>query len=132
MTVTEPIRVEGLKQFQKALKAVDKNAPKGLRVALNLAAAEIIDTALPGVPRRTGRASATLKARSTQTAVRVAGGGNRAPYYPWLDFGGKVGRGGVVRRPYLKDGRYLDACYTLGEKYPELCASVYAVCGLQP
>jgi hypothetical protein len=27
------------------------------------------------------------------------------------------------------DREYLNACYKLGREYPELCASVYAVCG---
>jgi len=74
---------------------------------MNKAADVVIDHAVPLVPRRTGRAASSLRARSTRTQSRVAGGSARAPYYPWLDFGGRVGRRHAVRRPFLKDGRYL-------------------------
>jgi hypothetical protein len=33
------------------------------------------------------------------------------PYYPWLDFGGRVGRSRSVVRPYLKQGRYIYRAY---------------------
>jgi hypothetical protein len=39
--------------------------------------------------------------------VRVGIGGRRAPYYPWLDFGGKTGPKRSVERPFYKEGRYL-------------------------
>jgi hypothetical protein len=48
-----------------------------------------------------------MKVRSSQTAVRVAVGGTKAPYYPWLDFGGKVGRNDSTVRRFYSDGRYL-------------------------
>ena len=41
----------------------------------------------------------------------MSGGGNKAPYYPWLDFGGSVGRRRSVRRPFLDKGRYIYAAY---------------------
>jgi hypothetical protein len=59
------------------------------------------------VPRRTGRAGGTIKAASTRTEARVSEGGARAPYMPWLDFGGRVGRKNSVKRPFLKEGRYI-------------------------
>ena len=29
------------------------------------------------------------------------------PYYPWLDFGGKVGPKRSVERPFRREGRYI-------------------------
>ena len=109
---TASIKINGLREFQRELKALDGDLPKALRVAFNEAADLIADTARPRVPRRRGRARGSVKVRSTQKAARVAGGGSRAPYYPWLDFGGAVGRGRGQKRPFLKRGRYIyDAFY---------------------
>lgn len=103
----ERVAVKGLSEFRKGLKALDRDLPKGLRIALNESATYLVDTARPLIPRRSGDAAGSLKARSTQTAVRVGVGGRKAPYYPWLDFGGKTGRNKSVKRPFLKEGRYL-------------------------
>jgi hypothetical protein len=109
---TEAIKVVGLAEFQRNLKKLNADLPKALRVALNGAADVIVDSARPRVPRRSGRAAAALKARSTQTAARVSGGSARAPYYPWLDFGGEGRRRGrPAARPFIKQGRYLYAAY---------------------
>jgi hypothetical protein len=108
MATTDPIKVEGLAEFSRNLKKLDNDLPKALRVALNDAADVVVGYARPRVPRgKTGRARGSLKTKSTRTKVRVSGGGRRAPYYPWLDFGGKVGRNQSVSRPFLKQGRYL-------------------------
>jgi hypothetical protein len=106
--VAEKITIAGLREFQRALKTMDTGLPKMLRVVLNEATGVVIDWARPRIPQRTGRARASLKARSSQRAARVAIGGNRAPYVPWLDFGGE-GRvkGRPAARPFIKDGRYL-------------------------
>ncbi|HEY0700296.1 MAG TPA: HK97 gp10 family phage protein [Micromonospora sp.] len=109
--MTDAIRVEGLSKFARALRKVDADAPKGLRIALNTGAQVVVDAAKARVPRRSGQAAGSLKARSTRTAVRVSGGGARVPYYPWLDFGGRVGRSRSVRRPFLREGRYLYRAY---------------------
>lgn len=101
------IAVSGLKEFSKGLRQLDAELPKGLRIALNDAVTLVIDYARPKIPRRSGRAAATLKAKSTRTQARISMGGSRAPYMPWLDFGGKVGPKKSVERPFLKDGRYV-------------------------
>jgi hypothetical protein len=102
------IQVTGLREFQRALKAMDAGLPKQLRLALNEASKEVIDYAAARMPKRTGRAAASLKARSTQKAARVGLGGGKAPYAPWLDFGGE-GRvkGRPARREFIKSGRYV-------------------------
>jgi hypothetical protein len=106
--MSEPIRIVGLKEFQRALRDMDRNLPKQIRVVLNEATALVIDWAVPRMPSRTGRARASVKARSSQREARVAIGGNRAPWVPWLDFGGQ-GRvaGRPAARPFIRKGRYL-------------------------
>jgi hypothetical protein len=111
--MAEAVRIEGYAAFVKSLKRLDAGLPKANRLAMNAAADIVLDYARPLVPRRTGRAASTLKAKSSQTAVRVQAGGSKAPYYQWLDFGGRVGRNRSVKRPFIGEGRYI---------YPALAA----------
>lgn len=101
------VGVGGLSEFNRALRRVDSEAPKALRLALNKAAEFLIDETRKEIPRRTGKAAASLKAKSSRTAVRIAVGGRKAPYYPWLDFGGKTGPNKSVKRRFYREGRYL-------------------------
>lgn len=111
MAATEPIRITGLREFSRDLKRLDSDLPKALRVAMNEAAELVVGDARPMVPSRSGRARKSMKAASTRTKVRVKAGGSRAPYYPWLDFGGRVGRKQSVERAVFKEGRYLYRSY---------------------
>lgn len=103
----EPVRIDGLREFTRALKTFDAKLPTAVRIGLNDAVNVIIEWARPRVAKRTGRAASTLKAKSTRTSARIAAGGSKAPYYPWLDFGGRVGRNRSVERPFYKEGRYI-------------------------
>lgn len=107
----QPVRVEGLRELRGALKALGPDAAKALRVSLNRAVEDIAVDARRRVPTRTGAARASVKASSTQTAARVAAGGRKAPYFPWLDYGGKTGVGRSVHRPFRKEGRYVYPAY---------------------
>jgi hypothetical protein len=103
------ITVSGLNEFRRKLKDMDGALPKQLRMVLNESADVIVGDARPRVPRRSGRAQGTVRARSTQSKARVTGGGRKAPYYPWLDFGGRIPRG--PRRPFLTRGRFIYHAY---------------------
>lgn len=105
------IRIDGLKQFNGRLRKLDTSLPKAVRVALNDVAELIVDDAKPKVVKQTGRAASTMKPRSTQKLARIVAGGRKAPYYPWLDFGGRVGRKKATKRAFLKEGRYLYKTY---------------------
>lgn len=110
--MSDAVRVQGLNEFRKAVKQIDKELPKALRLAFNAAADELVADTQRRVRKRSGRAARSVRAKSTQTKARVSAGGNRAPYYPWLDFGGRVGRRNSVRRPYIgREGRYLYRSY---------------------
>lgn len=110
--MSKPITVRGLAEFSRSLRQMDAALPKELRVALNEAANIIVVNVQRKVPRRSGRAARSVTARSTRTLVRVSAGGPRAPYYPWLDFGGRVGRKRSVHRRFIKSGRYIYPTYS--------------------
>lgn len=114
MAAIEPIKITGLAEFNRNLRKLDADLPKVLRMAHNEAAQLIVNWAQPRVPRKTGRAAGTLKARSTRTESRVQGGSKRVPWYAFLDFGGRVGPKRSVKRPFIKEGRYI---------YPALSAN---------
>jgi hypothetical protein len=109
--ILEPIKVEGLSEFNRALKKLDSELPKAVRLANNEAAEVVVKYTLPLVPTRSGKAKRTVKAISTRTEGRARGGSKGAPYYPWLEFGGHVGRKHATARPYVKEGRYLYPSY---------------------
>lgn len=109
--MAEAIRIEGLKEFTRAVKTFDANLPKAVRLAGNTAAQIVVTAARPRVPRRSGKAAGSIKARSTQSEARVSGGGGGVPYYGWLDFGGRVGRKHATKRPFIKRGRYIWAAF---------------------
>jgi len=102
------IQVEGLTLINRALRSIDKDAPKGLRLAFNAAADILVAEVRPKIPVVTGAARRSLVARSTRTSARVGVGGKKAAYYPWLDFGGE-GRvkGRPSKREFIKEGRYV-------------------------
>lgn len=119
--MADAIKIDGLAEFTRNIRKLDSDLGKAVRIALNEAADVVVGYARPRIPRRSGRAQASIKARSTGTAVRVQGGSRRVPYYPWLDFGGRVGRRRSVIRPFLKDGRYIYAAYfDHGDEFTEV------------
>lgn len=105
------IKIEGLAAFNRRLRQVDRGLTAGVKEAMTEAAELVADTARPLVPKRSGRAAKSIKVASTASAVRVKAGGRRAEYYPWLDFGGRVGRKKRTVRPFDKEGRYLFPSY---------------------
>lgn len=109
----QTIHIEGLVELQKALRKADSDLPKRLRLA-NKAAAEVVaQEARRRTPVRTGKAQRSIASRAEQRGASVKGGGARVPYFPWLEFGGRVGRNKAVVRPFIKGGRII---------YPALAA----------
>ena len=103
----DPIRVEGLAELRRSLRQVDSTLARALRLAGNKAAKLVVDEAVPTVPRRSGKAAGSMRTRSSQTETRVVSGGNRAPYMPWLDYGGNVGKDNTAHREFIRSGRYV-------------------------
>jgi hypothetical protein len=113
------VRVDGLAEVNRALRAVDKDAPKQLRLGLNEVANLLIDRARPKIAQVTGAARRSLVAQSTRTSARITVGGKKAPYFAWWSFGGE-GRvkGRPPKRPFVKEGR--DIYPTLRQIRPEI------------
>lgn len=107
MATIEPIKIAGLAEFNRNLRKLNSDLPKALRIAHNQAAQIVVDYAQARVPSKSGKARRSVKAKSTRTESRVSGGSKTVPYYPWLDFGGRVGPRRSVRRPFEKGGRYI-------------------------
>lgn len=109
------ITTKGLTEFRNALRDVDAKLPNKLRGKLLAIAGSIAQDVRGKVPRRSGRAAGSVKAKATQKSASIAWGGESAPYFPWLDFGGSTGRGhvrgsggsGAIKRTFLKEGRYI-------------------------
>jgi len=116
------LAVAGLTDFRKGLRGIDRDLPKGVRLLLNDVAQIVVDAAKPKVVSKTGAARGSLKAASTQTAAKISAGGTKAPYYPWLDFGGRVGKRKSVRREFIQGGRYIFP--TVAEKRDEIEAAM--------
>lgn len=137
-TALGAVEIEGLSQLRRSLREIDKKAPRALRVAFNNAAEVIVSEARPKVPKGpTGRAKGAIKLRSSQSEARIAGGSKRVPYYPWLDFGGRAGRGRKMSRPFLKNGRYIyDAFFRKRQQFTddlsEQLDGVVRSAGLEP
>lgn len=137
MIPTDPIKIEGLTRLNRSLRAISKDAPKQLRLVGNEAANLVVSDAKPDVPTMSGRAQRSVKAASTRTAAQVKAGGARAPWYPWLDFGGRVGINRSVRRQFIKRGRYIFPAYVdnrdqIGEKLEQGLTDLIRDSGLEP
>ncbi len=115
----QAVYVAGLKELSKSLRAIDSDAPKRLRLALNAVAEQVADRIRPKIPAVTGAAKGSVKVGSTRTSARIKVGGNNAPHFPWLDFGGEgKRRGRPPARPYIPGGRYVYP--TLAEERPRI------------
>ncbi len=102
------LEIDGLAQLNRGLRQIDAGAPKALRLALNEGAGLFASRVQPEIPVVTGAARRSVVARSTRTSARIAVGGKRAPWFPWLDFGGEGRRPGrPAHRPFLREGRYV-------------------------
>jgi hypothetical protein len=112
---TEPIKITGLAEFNRNLRKINNDLPKGLRLVFNEAGKIIVSWAVPEIPKDSGAAAGSVKAKSTRTSGRVSGGSAKVPYFAWLNFGGAVGRNNSVRREYVKEGRYLYPGYVSNE-----------------
>ncbi len=105
----DPIRIEGLKDLQRALKEMDGESQKMLRVAFNEAAEIVAEGARrnAGRDKRSGKAQKSIRAASGQRNATVRAGGAKVPYFGFADFGGRVGIHKSVDRPFIREGRYL-------------------------
>lgn len=105
MATVDPIKIEGLKDFQAAIRNAEDGLQKQLRVVFNEAAEIVVGSGRPFIPRRSGALAATLRASSGQRNATVSLGKAKTPYAGWIEFGGRVGPDQSVRRPFVPGGR---------------------------
>lgn len=91
------------KQARDALRQVARQVDPAAARALTDVAGRVVAQVRAAVPRKSGRATASVR----KSGAGLEFGGAVAPYFPWLDFGGKVGRKQLVTRPYESKGRYV-------------------------
>jgi hypothetical protein len=109
------VEIRGLREFRAQLRRLDAAAPEAASRASKRSAELVIDHARPRIPTgpaRNGHARDTLRAVDAGRRSFVRAGGESHPYYPWLDFGGRVGIRASVRREYIKEGRYIFPAYS--------------------
>src|SRR5690349_2882657 len=132
----------GLAELQRSLRKVAPETKRAFQADLRQIGKMVQTDAQASMHFKhpTGRAKRSVKVRVVNRrgfeGVQIEEGGTVAPYAPWLDFGGTVGRGrrstvrievsrgasgrvstrrqnlgsrgsGSVVRPFIKDGRYL-------------------------
>lgn len=100
------IEIIGLAEFQKTLKELNPALAKKLEDELTVVAERVAVDARRRVPSRSGRARGSLVAGGAAGPI-VSGGGQRAPYYGWLDFGTRLPRTHQSRRegPWVRTGK---------------------------
>lgn len=105
------VEIQGLREFSRKLRMADAELSKEMRLGLKEIASTVADEAKAMVPRRSGRLAASIRPTSTPKVAKVSMGGARVPYAGFIEFGGAVGRNKSVKRPFVKDGRYLRPAY---------------------
>lgn len=89
---SQAIRVEGLAEFQRALRDISKEMASELRVA-NLLAAQVIERSATGKAHGLGSVAAktapSIKAAAEQRRAKVSLGGGAYPFAMGAEFGGK-------------------------------------------
>lgn len=114
---TVVVRVEGLDELRRALRAAGRDLPRELKAILNEAGGLIATATRLRVPVRSGRLAASIRPRSTQREGRVQmGTPARVPYAGWIEFGGTIRHHGTrhqhagshrIHRKHVRNGRYL-------------------------
>lgn len=148
------MKLTGVAEYLTALRKVAPEAKKELSTDLKAIGKMVVTDAQGEMSfkRPTGRARRAYKVKVVTRrgfeGVEISEGGTVAPYLPWLDFGGSVGRGrkstarvslhgggrvtvkrvgsrgtGSVVRPYIKEGRYLYPAYY--RRYDDMVAATF-------
>ena len=94
------IKVTGLSQLQRNLRAVQSDLPKGLTQVHRTVAEPVAQRARTKVRSRSGRLAGTIKPQGTQRVARVSAGA-RLPYGAINHWGGYPGA--YAGNPFLTD-----------------------------
>jgi hypothetical protein len=95
------IRVEGLRELNRALRAVPPEYRKEQKEIHRKAAEPVAQAARPRAPHLTGRLEQSIRALGSQRAGTVAAGGARLPYAPPIHWGWPAHN--IAPQPFLVD-----------------------------
>lgn len=124
------VEVRGVRELRSAMRRMDNEMPGKLKQGMMEIATVVVAGIQSKAPRRSGDAADSVRPRASQTGAAIAFGGQAAPYFPWLDFGGTTGKGhrpgvawsGSIKREWLGNpkgmGRFVYP--TIEEKGPEI------------
>ena len=130
------VEVRGIRELAAAFKKIDAELAAQLKTRFLALAQHVVGKAQAKMEFGSGPAAGSVKARGSTRGASIAFGGSAAPYYPWLDFGGSVGKGhqpgkafsGSVKRTWLGnpagEGRYVYPA--ISESKPETIAAIDA------
>lgn len=107
MPIDVKVEIRGLNEVAGAFRRVNADAPAALKSEYSAVAGRVASRAAGLVPKLTGRAAGSLKPRASARGAAIVAGGSAAEHYPWLDFGGRVGRQKSVLRDHVTGGRYI-------------------------
>ena len=99
------VQVDGLRQLRNAMRKAEAGSQKFLQVHLKQVAINVANHARDKVPSLTGAARDSVRAYATTESAYIRGGGEKVPYFPWLDFGGTTGRGHYPGRAWSGSSR---------------------------
>lgn len=114
MAVQITVRVRGLRDVDRTLSRIRRDAPAEARAASQKVAQLVVRNARPRVPigpAAGGHVKSSVRVVDSSRGAQVSGGGRRFPYFPWLVRGGAVGRNHRVRRRFVPAGRYIWPAY---------------------
>lgn len=100
------VEIEGLTKAIGSLRTFERRIPGMVREVESESAQRVASAArlrVPSGPAAGGHAAGSVRSTGSQ----VVAGGTRFPYFPWLDFGGSVGRNNSVNRRFIRSGRYI-------------------------
>ncbi len=96
------MRIEGLRELTRSLKAAEDGLQKEVNAIFKGAATKVASAARRRLPKRSGRLAASVRPFGTQRKPGVRVGRARAPYAGPVEFGGYP-----KGRPFVPEGRYI-------------------------
>jgi len=112
------VEIRGIKELGRAFKQIDDDLAPELKSRFMGIASDVATTAQGKVPRISGKAAGSIKPRASVRGASIAFGGTAAPYMPWLNFGGRVGRRKSIVRERVTPDRYIYT--TIGQKRDDI------------
>lgn len=114
--VTPEVEIDGLREFRRALKKVDKDLPKEMRATMRRMVADPIaakiKTKVPVGPGKGGHWRDAIRGGATQRNAYIQWGKAKIPYAGWMEFGGQLpskrsGKRARYMRPRADNGRWV-------------------------